>query len=269
MNFFKRPSSANIPDKILGEQERFLMGRVFVPLSEITTENEACANGPAPIVSTKPAPIDTREVAPAVEANSEIQPIDAHEVVPAVEDNSDIPKLEHIGPVTDPHISTIPGDEASIPSSKASKKTSLFGGKGIVICAMLSLATGIAVGAAWSRTHIFADSSKGQPAVQAAPAAAVVTTPNFNEIQNQLNAIARDLSSVQQNVKELAAGQEHVQQNINELAAGQEQMRKAQGQLAALQARLVNLQTLANANQNKQPAPAATERRKFYRGDYR
>ena len=47
MNFFKRPSSANIPDKILGEQERFLMGRVFVPLSEITTENEACANGPA------------------------------------------------------------------------------------------------------------------------------------------------------------------------------------------------------------------------------
>ena len=150
-----------------------------------------------------------------------------------------------------------------------SKKTSLFSGKGIIICAMLSLATGIAVGASWSRTHIFADSSKGQPAVQAAPAAAVVTTPNFNEIQNQLNAIARDLSSVQQNVKELAAGQEHVQQNINELAAGQEQMRKAQGQLAALQARLVNLQTLANANQNKQPAPAATERRKFYRGDYR
>ena len=41
MNFFKRPSSANIPDN--GEQERFLMGRVFVPLSEITTENDACA----------------------------------------------------------------------------------------------------------------------------------------------------------------------------------------------------------------------------------
>ena len=61
MNFFKRPSSANIPDKILGEQERFLMGRVFVPLSEITTENEACANGPA-----KPAPIDTREVAEVI-----------------------------------------------------------------------------------------------------------------------------------------------------------------------------------------------------------
>ena len=96
-----------------------------------------------------------------------------------------------------------------------------------------------------------------------------MTAPNFNEFQNQLNAIARDLSSVQRNVKELAAGQEHVQQNINKLAAGQEQMRKAQGQLAALQAHLVNLQTLANANQNKQPAPAATERRKFYGGDYR
>ena len=134
MNFFKRPSSANIPDKILGEQERFLMDRVFVPLSEITTENEACANGPAPIVSTKPAPIDTHEVAPAVEANS------------------DMPLFQHIVP--DPHVSTIPGDEASIPSSNASKKTSLFGGKGIVICAMLSLATGIAVGAAWSRTDV-------------------------------------------------------------------------------------------------------------------
>ena len=255
MNFFKRPSSANIPDKILGEQERFLMGRVFVPLSEITTENEACANGPAPIVSTKPAPIDTREVAPAVEANSEIQPIDTHEVVPAVEANSDIPQLEHIGPVTDPHVSTIPGDEASIPSSKASKKTSLFGGKGIVICAMLSLATGIAVGAAWSRTHIFADSSKGQPAAQAAPAAANVTAPNFNEIQNQLNAIARGLSSVQQ--------------HINELATGQDEIRKTQGQLAVLQARLVNAQTVANAKQDKQPAPAATEGRKFYRRDYR
>ena len=117
-----------------------------------------------------------------------------------VEANSDIPQLEHI--VTDPHVSTTPGDEASIPPSKASKKTSLFGGKGIVICAMLSLATGIAVGAAWSRTHIFADSSKGQPAAQVAPAAAVVTAPNFNEIQNQLNAIARGLSSVQQHIND-------------------------------------------------------------------
>ena len=102
---------------------------------------------------------------------------------------------------------------------------------------------------------IFADSSKGQLAVQAAPAAANVTAPDFSEIQNQLNAIARGLSSVQQ--------------NINELTAGQEQMRKAQGQLAVLQAHLVNLQTVANAKQNKQSAPAATEGRKFYRGDSR
>ena len=132
---------------------------------------------------------------------------------------------------------------------------------------MLSLATGIAVGAMWSRTHsltdnlhglletILADSSKGERAAQAAPAAANVTAPDFSEIQNQLNAIARGLSSVQQ--------------NINELTAGQEQMRKAQGQLAVLQAHLVNLQTVANAKQNKQSAPAATEGRKFYRGDSR
>ena len=61
------------------------------------------------------------------------------------EAKSHIHRLEHI--VTDPRVSTSPGDEASIPSSKPSKKKSLFGGKGIVICAMLSLATGIAVGA--------------------------------------------------------------------------------------------------------------------------
>ena len=221
MNFFERVP-AKFPDKILGEQERNLPDPL-VPFSE--SEYEA---------------------------------------------KSHIHRLEHI--VTDPRVSTSPGDEASIPSSKPSKKTSLFGGKGIVICAMLSLATGIAVGAEWSRTHsltenwksnnlrgvletIFADQSKGQLAVQAAPAAANVTAPDFSEIQNQLNAIARGLSSVQQ--------------NINELTAGQEQMRKAQGQLAVLQAHLVNLQTVANAKQNKQSAPAATEGRKFYRGDSR
>ena len=55
-----------------------------------------------------------------------------------------------------------------------SKKTSLFSGKGIIICAMLSLATGIAVGASWSRTeleinnlrgrkHIFADRRRDSP----------------------------------------------------------------------------------------------------------
>jgi hypothetical protein len=253
MNVFEHVP-ANFPDKILGEQERNLTDPP-VPMSEseyFRTENiHARANRPMPIVSAKYAPINTHEVAPAVEAKP------------------DIHRLEHI--VTGPRVSTIPGDEASIPSSKPSKKKSLFGGKGIVICAMLSLATGIAVGAEWS-THsltenlksynlrgvletIFADQSKGQLAVQAAPAAANVTAPDFSEIQNQLNAIARGLSSVQQ--------------NINELTAGQEQMRKAQGQLAVLQAHLVNLQTVANAKQNKQSAPAATEGRKFYRGDSR
>jgi hypothetical protein len=254
MNFFERTPSANITDKILDEQERFLRGPVFLPISEskyLGAENDPCANGPAPIVSTKSAPIDTHEVAPAVEANS------------------DIPQLEHI--VTDPRISTIPGDEASIPSSRPSKGKSLFGDKGIVICAMLSLATGIAVGAAWSRTRpltenwksynlrgveaIFADSSKGQLAAQAAPAAAVVTAPDVGEILNQLNAIARDLSTVQQ--------------NINELAAGHEQMRKTQGQLAEAQSHLAALQAQAYAKQNKQSAPAATAGRKFYRRDYR
>ena len=104
--------------------------------------------------------------------------------------------------MTGPHVSTIPDDEASIPSSKTSKKTSLFSGKGIVISAMLGLAIGIAVGSDWSWTHpltenwksnslrgvletIFvSDASKGQRVVQAAPAAANVTAPDFSEIQN-------------------------------------------------------------------------------------
>ena len=50
MNFFKRTPSANTPDKILDEQERFLTGPVFLPISEskyFRTENDACANGPA------------------------------------------------------------------------------------------------------------------------------------------------------------------------------------------------------------------------------
>ena len=150
------------------------------------------------------------------------------------EAKSHIHRLEHI--VADPRVSTSPGDEASIPSSKPSKKKSLFGGKGIVICAMLSLATGIAVGAAWSRTD--------------------VTAP---DVQNQLNAIARDLSSQQQNIKELAAGQEQIRKTQGQLAEAQSQ---AQSHLAVLQAQ-------ANAKQNKQSAPTATEDRKFYRRDYR
>jgi hypothetical protein len=202
MNFFERVS-ANFPDKTLGERERNLMAPL-VPWSE--SEHEA---------------------------------------------NAGIQRLEHI--VTGPHVSTIPGDEASISSSKPSKKKSWFGGMGIVICAMVSLVTGIAVGAAWSPHSltenlksynfrgvletIFADSSKGHPTAQATVAS--VAAPEFSEIQNQLNAIARNLSSMQQ--------------NINELAAGQEQIRKAQSELAWAEAHLINLRTVANTKRNKQP----------------
>jgi hypothetical protein len=218
MNFFERVP-ANFPDKTLGERGRNLMAPL-VPWSE--SEHEA---------------------------------------------NADIHRLEHI---TGPQVSTIPSDEASISSSKPSKKKSRFGGKGIVICAML--ATGIAVVAAWSQTHsltenlksynfrgvldtIFADSSKGQPAAQPAPAAPQVTAPDFSEIQSQLNAIVLSLSSMRQ--------------DINELAAGQEQIRKAQWQAAVLQARLFALQTAANAKENKQSAHGATDGPKSYRRDYR
>jgi len=160
MNFFERVS-ANFPDKTLGERERNLMAPL-VPWSE--SEHEA---------------------------------------------NAGIQRLEHI--VTGPHVSTIPGDEASISSSKPSKKKSWFGGMGIVICAMVSLVTGIAVGAAWSPHSltenlksynfrgaletIFADSSNGHPTAQATVAS--VAAPEFSEIQNQLNEIARGVSSMQ------------------------------------------------------------------------
>ena len=117
MNFFERVPPADFPDKILGEEERNL--------------------------TDPPVPFSEKEYFGTAPTNT-------HEVAPAVKTNSDIPRLERI--VTGPHVSTIPGDEASIPSSKPSKKNSLFGGKGIVICAVLSLATGITVGAIWSRT---------------------------------------------------------------------------------------------------------------------
>ena len=61
--------------------------------------------------------------------------------------------------------------------------------------------------------------------MQPAPAAASVTAPDFSEIQNQLNAITRSVSSMQQ--------------NINELAVGQEQLRKAQWLLAGAQQRFL------------------------------
>src|SRR6185436_20186209 len=87
---------ASFPDKILGKQERNLTDPP-VPFSEreyFKTDNyRACATWSAPII---------------------------HEVAPAIEANSDAHRLERI--VTDPHVSTIPDDEASIPSSKPSKK---------------------------------------------------------------------------------------------------------------------------------------------------
>ena len=169
-----------------------------------------------------------------------------------------------------------PPPSVSPKAAPPSRKTSLFRGKDIVIAATLGVATGISVGSDWSWTHsltenwksnglrgvletTFADGPKGQQAVKAAPAAAAVTAPDVSEIQNQLNAIARDLSSVQQ--------------NINELTAGQEQIRKTQEQLAEAQSQahsdFIASQAQANAKQNKQPAPAAKEGRKFYRDDYR
>ena len=159
-------------------------------------------------------------------------------------------------------LSTVPGDEASIPGGEASipapktlKKKPMVRGKGIVICTILTLATGIVIGAEWpslsqnlkSYKHgiletIFAVTSKGQLA-QAAPPAAAVTAPELSEILNRLNAM------------------EH---SVNELAAGQEQIRKAQSDLAALQSRLVAAQPVANAKQNKQSAPDVTEGRKYF-----
>src|SRR4029078_2614303 len=110
------------------------------------------------------------------------------------EANAGIQRLENI--VTGPPVSTIPGDETSISSSKPSKKKSWFGGMGIVICAMVSLVTGIAVRAAWpphslpekwksynfrgALEAIFADPSKGHPTAQAAVAS--VAAPEFSEI---------------------------------------------------------------------------------------
>ena len=186
----------------------------------------------------------------------------SNEIVVEQELNS---RLERI--FTGPHVSMVPGDEASIKISKPSKRKPMLGGKGILIFAMLGLATGIAVAAAWSWPHsliddlksykrgvvetIFAVTSKGQGAVQVSAATPDVTARDVSEILNRLDAIDRGLSSMQQ--------------NVNELAAGQAQIRKEQLDLAVLQARLVAKQTIANAKQNKQSTPDP----RFYRRDYR
>jgi hypothetical protein len=170
-----------------------------------------------------------------------------------------------------PHVSTVPGDEASIEASKPAKKKHMLGvksGKGILIFAMVSLVTLIAVAAEWPHSltenlksykrgvleSIFAVTSKGQRAAQAAPAPADVTAPDVSEILNRLNAIDRSVSSMQQ--------------NVNELAAGQAQIRKTQLDIAVLQSRFLAAQTIANAKQNKQSTPDAIEGRRFSRRDY-
>jgi hypothetical protein len=60
-----------------------------------------------------------------------------------------------------------------------------------------------------------------------------------------------------------------MQQSVTELAAGQAQLRKAQLDLAVVQSRLVALQTVASAKENKISAPDAITGRRFYRRDYR
>ena len=111
MNFFERNPAANLSDKILGKQECNLSD-IPLPISESeyfrTKRVGASPNGPASLDLAKSRPINTQEFTPAVETNSDIQ------------------RLEHI--VTGPHVSTIPGDEASISPSKPSKKKSRFGG---------------------------------------------------------------------------------------------------------------------------------------------
>jgi hypothetical protein len=178
-------------------------------------------------------------------------------------------RLESI--FTGSQVSMIPGDEASIEAAKPPEKTRTFRGKGIIIFAMMCLVTGIAVKADWSWVHSLTENlksyergvvetisvitSKAQPAAQAAPVAATVTSPDVSEILNRLNAIDRGLSSMQQ--------------SVTELAAGQAQLRKAQLDLAVVQSRLVALQTVASAKENKISAPDAITGRRFYRRDYR
>jgi len=184
------------------------------------------------------------------ERNARLERIIGPQVSMIPDDETSIPDDE----------ASIPGGEASIPASKTLKKKPMLSGKGIVICAILSLATGIVVAAEWpslsqnlkSYKHDiletnFVATSKSQPA-QAAPPPAAVTAPELSAILNRLNAI------------------EH---SVNELAAAQEQIRKAQSDLAALQSRLVASQPVANAKQNKQSAPDVTAGRKYPRRDYR
>lgn len=168
----------------------------------------------------------------------------------------------------DPRISTVPdflttetGHE--IPSSKSPKKRFLRGSKGIVICAMLVLATGMSIGGEWTGTNglieywklnnlpsaleaIFAGSSTEKHSVQATPA------PDSNELAHQLNMIAGDVLLIQQNLKELASAQAQIR------TAHEQQLSETQSQLAALRAQLTARQ---------KPPSAPPEKRKFNRTD--
>jgi hypothetical protein len=168
----------------------------------------------------------------------------------------------------DPHVSTVPDylsteTDHDIPSSKSPKKRFLLGSKGIVICAMLVLATGMSVGGEWAGTNglieywklnnlpsaleaIFAGSSTEKHSPQAAPA------PDSTDLAHQLNMIARDVLLIQQNIKELASAQAQIR------TAQEQQLSDTQSQLAALRAQLTAKQ---------KPLSALPERRKFNRTD--
>jgi hypothetical protein len=168
----------------------------------------------------------------------------------------------------DPHASTVPNNLTTetgyeIPSSKSPNKRFLLGSKGIVICAMLVLATGMSIGGEWAGTNglieylklnnlpsaleaIFAGSSTEKHSAQAAPA------PDSTDLAHQLNMIARDVLLIQQNIKELASAQAQIR------TAQEQQLSDTQSQLAALRAQLTAKQ---------KPLSVPPERRKFNRTD--
>jgi len=187
---------------------------------------------------------------------------------------ADIRSLKHIE--TGPFVTTIPADQAAAPLSKSSKKTFRFSRKGIIIAAMLGLATGIAIGGKWPSPHsfvenlkatnlrglvetIFASSSKSEH-LAADPQSAVADVPKLSEIPDQLTAIVSNLSSLQQSMNELAVGQEQIRK-------AQEQLAQRQEQLAQTQSRFTVSQVQANLKQNTQPSVHTTAGRKLNRRD--
>jgi hypothetical protein len=245
LNFYPK----NADGTALGEPEPNL---ILLPIPE-SEYLKRCGNGKAHASGNEPT------------ASTNLKPRNnAYEVARAPEAGRELHRLEHV--VTGADVSTMPGDEASIPSPDSSKKHSLVGRKSIVVCAVLSLAIGIIIGVAWSTTNaltanslrdaqktIFSVPSKAEQTPQPSPVVATATDPAVTEIAQRMDAIARDLSLVQQNIKELAAGQEKI--------------RKTQEQLAETQSHLAAVQAQANAKQNKRPVPDPTDGRKLNRHD--